>query len=146
MINVGVLGATGYAGIETVRLLSKHPEVKITRLVSHSFEGQKISDIYPDFRAVLDIECTGLDIDDIAANCDLVFTALPHGVSKEVIPSLFKKGLKIVDLSGDFRYNDAAVYEKWYGEPHPAPDVLAQSVYGLCEMYRDKIQKTNLKQ
>ena len=144
MINVGVLGATGYAGIETVRLLSKHPEVKITRLVSHSFEGQKISDIYPNFKGVLDIECTGLDIDDIAANCDLVFTALPHGVSKEVIPSLFKKGLKIVDLSGDFRYTDVKVYEKWYGEPHPAPDVLAQSVYGLCEMYRDKIQKTNL--
>ena len=144
MINVGILGATGYAGIETVRLLTKHPEVKITRLVSHSFEGQKISDIYPNLKDILDMECVSLDIDDIASSCDLVFTALPHGVSKEVIPSLYEKGLKIVDLSGDFRYNDAEVYEKWYGEPHPAPEILEKSVYGLCEMYRDKIKQTNL--
>lgn len=144
MINVGVLGATGYAGIETVRLLSKHPEVKITRLVSHSFEGQKIADIYPNFEGVLDIECCGLDIDDIAANCDLVFTALPHGVSKEVIPDLYKKGIKVIDLSGDFRYNDVKVYEQWYGEKHPAPELLDNSVYGLCEIHRDEIKATSL--
>ena len=144
MVKVGVLGATGYAGIETVRLLTKHPEVEITRLVSHSFEGQKISDIYPNLKGVLDIECTGLDTTDIAQNCDLVFTALPHGVSKDIIPELYEKGLKIIDLSGDFRYNDVVVYEKWYGEKHPAPNLLDVSVYGLCEIHRDEIKKSTL--
>lgn len=144
MIKVGVLGATGYAGIETVRLLSKHPEVKITRLVSHSFEGQKISEIYPNLEGVLDLECCGLDVEDIAANCDFVFTALPHGVSKDVIPGLYEKGLKIIDLSGDFRYNDVSVYEQWYGEKHPAPELLDKSVYGLCEIHRDEIKQTAL--
>ncbi len=144
MIKVGVLGATGYAGIETVRLLSKHPEVKIVKLVSQSFDGQKISDVYPNLAGIIDIECSILDVDDIASSCDVVFTALPHGVSKEVIPDLYKKGLKIIDLSGDFRYNDVSVYEKWYKESHPAPELLEKSVYGLCELYRDKIKQTNL--
>lgn len=144
MIRVGILGATGYAGIETVRLLVSHPEVEITRVVSQSFDGQKISDVYPNLAGVLDIECTSLDSDDIAANCDVVFTALPHGVSKEVIPGLYEKGLKIIDLSGDFRYNDVKVYEEWYGEAHPAPELLDKSVYGLCELYRDKIKETRL--
>ncbi|MBE7049870.1 MAG: N-acetyl-gamma-glutamyl-phosphate reductase [Ruminococcaceae bacterium] len=144
MINVGILGATGYAGIETVRLLANHPNVKITRLISHSFEGKKISEIYPSLEGVLDIECVSLDVDDIAKNCDLVFTALPHGVSKDVIPGLYEKGLKIIDLSGDFRYNDVKVYEKWYGESHPSPELLEKSVYGLCELYREKIRNTSL--
>ncbi len=140
MLRVGVLGATGYAGIETVRILSKHPNVKITRLVSHSFVGKKISDIYPNFKNVLDIECCALDVDDIAKNCDLVFTALPHGASKEIIPAIFEKGIKIVDLSGDFRYDSKEVYEKWYGEPHCAPHILEKAVYGLCEIHREKIK------
>ena len=144
MIKVGVLGATGYAGIETVRILTGHPDVKITRLVSHSFVGKKISDVYPAFRNVCDIECCALDVDDIAANCDIVFTALPHGASKEVIPAIYAKGVKIVDLSGDFRYDSEEVYEKWYGEPHCAPEILAKSVYGLCEIHRDKIKDATI--
>lgn len=144
MIKVGVLGATGYAGIETVRILSGHPEAEIVRVVSQSFVGQKISDVYPNLRGICDLECCGLDEDDIAESCDLVFTALPHGASKVVIPSLYKKGLKIIDLSGDFRYNDPEVYEKWYGEPHSAPEVLAESVYGLCELHRDEIKTHTL--
>lgn len=144
MIKVGILGATGYAGIETVRLLASHPDAEIVRVVSQSFVGKKISDVYPNLRGICDIECTALDENDIAANCDIVFTALPHGASKVIIPSLFKKGLKIIDLSGDFRYNDPETYEKWYGEPHSAPDVLAQSVYGLCELHRDEIKTHTL--
>lgn len=144
MIKAGILGATGYAGIETVRLLASHPEVQIVRVVSQSFVGQKISDVYPNLRGICDLECCALDEDDIAAECDVVFTALPHGASKVVIPSLFNKGLKIIDLSGDFRYNDPAVYEQWYGEPHCAPDVLEQSVYGLCELHRDEIKTHRL--
>ncbi len=144
MLKVGVLGATGYAGIETVRILLGHPDVEITRLVSHSFVGKKISDIYPSLRNVCDMVCSELDVDDIAANCDLVFTALPHGASKEVIPAIYEKGIKIVDLSGDFRYDSKEVYEKWYGEPHCAPEILEKSVYGLCEIHRDKIKTATL--
>lgn len=144
MIKVGILGATGYAGIETVRLLAAHPEAEIVRVVSQSFVGQKISDVYPSLRGICDAECTALDEDDIAGSCDVVFTALPHGASKTVIPSLFNKGLKVIDLSGDFRYNDPKVYEKWYGEPHSAPEVLEQSVYGLCELHRDEIKTHRL--
>ena len=144
MIRVGVLGATGYAGIETVRILTKHPEVTITKLVSHSFVGKKISDVYPAFKNVCDIVCDDLDVDDIAAECDIVFTALPHGASKEVIPAIYEKGVKIVDLSGDFRYDSKEVYEQWYGEPHCAPEILEKSVYGLCEIHRDKIKDANL--
>ncbi len=144
MVRVGVLGATGYAGIEVVRLIVSHPHAELKRVVSQSFVGQKISDVYPNLRGICDTECTALDVDDIAKNCDVVFTALPHGASKTVIPSLFEKGLKVIDLSGDFRYNDAKVYEEWYGEPHSAPNVLAQSVYGLCELHRDEIRTHRL--
>ncbi len=144
MIRAGVLGATGYAGIETVRLLLRHSGVTLTRVVSHSNVGAVISDLYPNLRGICDMEFTGLDIDDIAENCDVVFTALPHGASKEVIPSLYKKGLKIIDLSGDFRYDDPKVYEKWYGEPHSDTELLEKSVYGLCELYRDKIKEASL--
>lgn len=144
MIKVGILGATGYAGIETVRLLTRHKEVQISRIVSHSYEGTKLSELYPNLRGICDLECTGLDVDDIAENCDMVFTALPHGASKEVIPELYKKGLYIIDLSGDFRYDDPAVYEKWYGEPHSDPELLEKAVYGLCELYPEKIKEARL--
>lgn len=144
MIKAGVLGATGYAGIETVRLLLKHPNVKVTRVVSKSYAGQKLSDLYPNLRGICDLLCAELDVQDIAENCEVVFTALPHGASKEVIPALYEKGLKIIDLSGDFRYNDVKVYEQWYGQPHSAPELLKQSVYGLCELHRDEIPKHRL--
>ncbi len=144
MIRVGVLGATGYAGIETVRLLLGHSEATLTRVVSHSYAGQKISDIYPNLRGICDMVLSSLEVDDIAENCDVVFTALPHGASKEVIPALFDKGLKIIDLSGDFRYNNPKVYEAWYGQPHSAPELLKQSVYGLCELHREEIKSARL--
>ncbi len=144
MIKVSVLGATGYAGIELVRLLCSHKEVEITNLVSKSFAGKKVSEIYPNFSGVLDMELTDLDIEKIVKESDVVFTALPHGASKEVIPALFKSGVKVIDLSGDFRYDDIKVYEKWYGEPHSSPEVLEKSVYGLCELHREKIKNASL--
>lgn len=144
MYRVGVLGATGYAGVEVCRLLSRHKGVELTFLGSHSYGGQKISDIYTNLRGILDKECEEINIDVIAEKCDLVFTALPHGASKEVIPALYEKGLTIIDLSGDFRYNDAKVYEQWYGQVHTAPELLDISVYGMPELYRDKIKSAKL--
>lgn len=143
MIKAAVLGATGYAGIELVRLLSSHPEVSLEILGSHSFCGQKISDVYRNFRHILDLECTEVDMDAVA-KCDVAFTALPHGASKTVIPGLCERGVKVIDLSGDFRYDDPAVYEKWYGAEHSAPELLKKSVYGLCELHREEIKKASL--
>lgn len=143
MIKAAVLGATGYAGIELVRILSTHPEVKLELLGSHSFDGQPISEVYGNFDHVLDMSCEELDIDK-AAQCDVAFTALPHGASKDVIPSLIEKGLKVIDLSGDFRYDDIEVYEKWYNQKHSSPELLGESIYGLCELYRDKIKSARL--
>lgn len=143
MIKAAVLGATGYAGIELVRLLTSHPEVKIEILGSQSFAGQKISEVYPSLANILDKECEELNLDKVE-KCDVAFTALPHGASKNVIPSIIEKGVKVIDLSGDFRYDDVAVYEKWYGQKHSAPELLKESVYGLPELYRDKIKKARL--
>lgn len=143
MIKAAVLGATGYAGIELVRLLTNHPEVSIEVLGSKTFQGQKISDVYQNFRHILEKECEELDLEAVSA-CDVAFTALPHGASKSVIPSLLEKGLKVIDLSGDYRYDDAKVYEQWYGQPHSSPELLKESVYGLCELHRDKIRTARL--
>ncbi len=143
MIKTAVLGATGYAGIELVRLLCRHPEASIEVLCSQSFKGQKISDVYQSLRGVLDKECEEIDLDRIA-ECDVAFTALPHGASKTVIPSLIERGLKVIDLSGDYRYDDPAVYEEWYGEKHSSPELLAESVYGLPELHREKIKTARL--
>ena len=143
MIKAAVLGATGYAGIELVRLLSNHPEVEIKFLGSQSFDGKKISEVYKNFDHVLDVECKELDLDEVS-KCDVAFTALPHGASKTVIPSLIEKGIKVIDLSGDFRYDDIKVYEKWYGQEHSSPELLEEAVYGLCELHREKIKGARL--
>lgn len=144
MIRAGILGATGYAGVELVRLLSAHKDVTLTMLVSQSYQGMKISEVYPSLRGVCDIVCEELNAERAADSCDVVFTALPHGASKEVIPTLYEKGLTVIDLSGDFRYNDKEVYAKWYGQEHSSPELLNVSVYGLPELHREEIKKTRL--
>ena len=143
MIKTAVLGATGYAGIELVRLLTNHPSASVEILGSKSFSGQKISDVYQNFNHILEKECEEIDMDRVA-ECDVAFTALPHGASKTVIPEILKKGVKVIDLSGDYRYDDAAVYEKWYGEKHSSPELLKESVYGLPELHREKIKSARL--
>lgn len=144
MIRVGVLGATGYAGAELVRLLTVHKHTEITMLASKSYAGQKMSEVYPSLRGICDIVLEDADAETAAKKCDVVFTALPHGVSHQVISALYEKGLKVIDLSGDFRYNDIETYKKWYGVDHACPELLNESVYGLCELHRDEIKKTRL--
>lgn len=144
MINVGIIGATGYVGIEIVRLLQNHPDINISSVVSHSFVGQKISDVYPNLKNVFDMECDELDIDKISDKADVFVTALPHGVSKEVIPQLIEKGKRIIDHSGDFRYKSVKVYEKWYNTTHGMPHLLDLSVYGLPELYREEIKNAQI--
>ncbi len=144
MINIGIIGATGYVGIELVRLLSSHPVFNITHVVSRSFAGKKISDVYPNLNGVFDMVCTKLDMDVITKDTDLFITALPHSVSSKVIPELLKRGARVVDHSGDFRYRNVDVYEKSYKIKHQAPDLIKSAVYGLPELYRSKIKDASL--
>ncbi|MGI6326334.1 MAG: N-acetyl-gamma-glutamyl-phosphate reductase [Saccharofermentanales bacterium] len=141
---VGIIGATGYVGVELVRLLSSHPFFKLTRLVSQSYAGKPFSEIYPAFNRVVDTMLSGLDIDQAVSDCDLVITALPHGVSASVVPKFLERGVRVLDHSGDFRYRRAAVYEQAYRLRHPCPDLLGEAVYGLPEIYRNEIAKSRL--
>lgn len=143
MANISVLGATGYAGIELMRLLTAHPKVNIRHAVSKSFAGQSIDAVYPNF-AHSEIVFEEADLIKIAADSDIVFTSLPHGLSQDTVSALYDKGVKVIDLSGDFRYDDPLVYEKWYGAGHGRKDLLKEKVYGIPELYREKIKKAKL--
>lgn len=136
---VGIIGATGYVGVELVRLFSLHPYVRLTHLVSKSYAGKKFSDIYPAFRGVCDLELSDSTPEQVAKSCDFVITALPHGVSSVVVPVLLQNGVKVIDHSGDFRYRTLAPYTESYGLTHPCPELLTTAVYGLPELYRDRL-------
>jgi len=138
MIRVSVIGATGYAGAELVRLLLAHPNVTINMLCSKSNPGQTISGLWPNLSAGIVLE--DLDIAKCAKTSDVVFTALPHGVSAETSRQLAGFGTRVIDLSGDLRYDDETVYEKWYGAAHPCPGFMKSAVYGMSELYAEKIK------
>lgn len=144
MIKTSVIGATGYAGAELVRLLASHPQVEISHLVSHSYAGQDMNQIYKNFEGKFSKTLDSLDIDMLIEDSDCIFTSLPHSAGGEVIAQLYNAGKTVIDLSGDYRYNDAAVYEKWYGAAHPHPELLKKSVYGLPELHREEIKKSKL--
>ncbi|MDW7657950.1 MAG: N-acetyl-gamma-glutamyl-phosphate reductase [Bacillota bacterium] len=143
-MRIGIVGATGYVGMELVRILSVHPGLRLATLVSHSHAGKLMSDVYPAFARIVDLPLQELDPDQLAENCDLVITALPHGVSSTVVPELLARGLRVLDHSGDFRYRSAAVYEAAYGLKHPRPELLKEAVYGLPELYRREISRARL--
>lgn len=141
---VGIIGATGYVGVELIRGLSVHPHVELTCLVSKSFAGKAFSDIYPSFRGICDIILSDRSPAETASVCDVVITALPHGVSSQVVPVLLDAGIKVIDHSGDFRYKNAATYELSYGLSHPRPDLLSDAVYGIPELYRKELATARL--
>ena len=144
MIQASVLGATGYAGAELVRLLSMHENVQIAHITSHSAAGTPLCALYPSLRGAGLPGLETYDRDTVANDSDVVFTSLPHGASGKVIPELFDAGKTVIDLSGDYRYDDAAVYETWYRAAHASPALLAQSVYGLPELHRIRIRTARL--
>ncbi len=141
---IGIVGATGYVGLELVRLLAGHSGFLLAELVSQSHVGRPFSEVHPAFRSIVDLACSDLSADRLAERCDFVVTALPHGVSSALVPGLLDKGLRVLDHSGDFRFKDAAVYEAAYGLTHPRPDLLAEAVYGLPELYRDRIRTARI--
>lgn len=144
MLKIGIIGATGYVGAEIVRLLALRDDIKITAVVSNSFAGQPFSAVYPSLRGIYDNICEELDLDVISKKADFFITALPHGVSASVIPGLLEKGKRVIDHSGDFRFREVKVYEKWYKLAHKAPDLISKAVYGLPELYRNEIKTASL--
>ena len=139
MIRVGVVGATGYAGAETVRLVCGHPQMELVRATSTKEAGTRIDALYPGFIGTCSIELVAPDADDLAQSCDLVFLAVPHTGALALAPQLTAAGVKVVDLSADYRLSDPAVYEAWYA-PHTSRELLAQAVYCIPELNRADLQ------
>ncbi|MHB8907807.1 MAG: N-acetyl-gamma-glutamyl-phosphate reductase [Syntrophales bacterium] len=143
MIRVGIYGGSGYTGQELLRLLIGHPAAKVTAATSRRFAGVPVAEVYPVFSGLTDLVYTDTSPDEMAGLADLIFLALPHGVSMEVAPFFLKAGRQIVDLSADFRIRDAATYEAWY-RPHTAAGTIREAVYGLPELYREQIRTSRL--
>ncbi len=143
MIKAGVLGVTGYTGKEVVKCLVRHSNIIISELASRNVESVLYSDLYPEFNGVIDIECKKINVERIAETCDVVFLALPHTVSMEYAPLFLAKGVKVIDLSADYRL-DSNTYKEWYEKDHLDPDNIEKSVYGLPEINREQIKKAKL--
>lgn len=137
---VGIIGATSYTGVELARLLAGHPGARLT-LVTATGEraGQPLASLFPSLRGLCDLICEPPEVEAIAARCDLVFLALPHGRALEMVPALLERGVKVCDLGADFRLRDPAAYETWYKLPHTAVPTLGEAVYGLPEWQRTAI-------
>lgn len=143
MIEVGIVGGTGYTGIELIRLLLQHPQARLKMLTSRTEAGVKVADMFPSLRGVLDLEFSPLDIEQLKT-CDVVFFATPHGVAMKHAKELTAAGVKVIDLAADFRLQNLEQFEKWYGMAHDCPDILKDSVYGLSELNREKIAKAQV--
>ena len=144
MIKAGIIGATGYAGAEIVRLLMGHPEVEIKWLGSRSYIDQRYADIYRNMFQIVEDICKDDNLDKLAEEVDVIFTATPQGFCASVINEEILSKVKVIDLSADFRIKDVATYEKWYGIEHKSPEYIKEAVYGLCEINREDIKKARL--
>ena len=141
-LKISIIGATGYTGRELVKILINHPKVELVYLTSSTYTGKNIAEIFPEFLNKLDKKLTKLNLNVVSQNSDLVFTALPHTVSMDVVPELLKKGVKVIDLSADYRIKDPVVYKEWYKKEHNkiSENLLSEAVYGLPEIYLGKIK------
>jgi N-acetyl-gamma-glutamyl-phosphate reductase len=143
MHRIAVVGASGYTGVELLRLLARHPDTRLVSVTSRQFAGQAVSEVFPSLQGSLDLVFEDVDPARLADLADLVFTAVPHQAAMGMIPTLLDAGCRVVDLSADFRISDRTVYEAWYQE-HTAPELLAESVYGLPELFRNQISSARL--
>ncbi len=145
MINAAIVGITGYTGEELLKILFKHKNSKVSVIAGRSSsETKPLKDIYPHLPEAAGLTCVPFDAKTVSEKADVIFLALPHRVSFEIVPELLKSGKKVIDLSADFRLNDGAIYEKWYGAKHTAAPLLAKAVYGLPEVYRKEIKNAAL--
>ncbi len=139
-IKVGIIGATGYVGEELVRILCRHPQVTGIAVAAVDAPGQPLSRVYPHLTGFADMEILGADqVPDLIAGSDLVFSALPHGLSAPVARQALAAGRRVIDMAADFRLPDQTLYEQWYQAAHEAPDLLGEAVYGLPELFRSAV-------
>lgn len=143
MIKVGIVGGTGYTGVELLRLLALHPHAKLVAITSRSQKGMHVGEMFPNLRGHLDLEFTDPEIEQLAL-CDLVFFATPNGTAMTMVPELLKAGTRVIDLAADFRLKKQAEWNQWYSMEHACPELLKDAVYGLPEVNRDKIRKAAL--
>ncbi len=142
-IKVGIVGGTGYTGVELLRLLAAHPRVELATITSRQEAGKPVAEIFPSLRKQVDLVFESPDSAPLR-QCDAVFFATPHGASMSQAPDLLKAGVRVIDLSADFRLRDANTWKQWYGEAHAAPDWLGSAVYGLPEVNREQIRAAQL--
>jgi N-acetyl-gamma-glutamyl-phosphate reductase len=142
-LKVGIVGGTGYTGVELLRLLAVHPNAELNAITSRSEAGTPVVDMFPSLRGYVDIHFTDPAQANLGA-CDIVFFATPSGIAMQQTRDLLDRGVRVIDLAADFRIQDVAVWEKWYGISHACPDLVAQAVYGLPEMNREKIRTAQL--
>jgi N-acetyl-gamma-glutamyl-phosphate reductase len=143
MLNVGIIGASGYTGVELARILAGHPEVRLTVATSRQYAGKPLAEVFPNLRKRVDIVCENLGVGDLLGRADFFFCAVPHKTAMDIVPRLLDAGKKVVDLSADYRIHNAAVYEAWY-QAHSSPQLLSEAAYGLPELYRDTIRAARL--
>lgn len=144
MIKVGIIGSTGYAGAEIVRILLNHPEAEIVWYGSRSYVDQKFASVFGNFTEIVDAKCLDDNIEELSKEADVVFTATPQGYCASIVNDVVLSNTKIIDLSADFRLKDVSVYEKWYKIEHKSPQYIDEAVYGLCEVNRDKIKNARI--
>ncbi|MEJ2070693.1 MAG: N-acetyl-gamma-glutamyl-phosphate reductase [Syntrophobacterales bacterium] len=142
-IKVAVFGASGYTGLELMRLLARHPGVELTGLTSREYQGRPVGEVFPALACIVDLAFVAPDPSTIATKAQVVFLAVPHKTAMELVPPLLAAGVRVVDLSADFRFRQQAVYEAWY-QPHSAPELLEEAVYGLPELHRDHLPSARL--
>jgi N-acetyl-gamma-glutamyl-phosphate/LysW-gamma-L-alpha-aminoadipyl-6-phosphate reductase len=143
-MNVGVIAASGYAGGEVVRLLLSHPKVKLNYITSRKLVAKYFHTIYPNLRTLTELKFEEYSLNKVKEKCDIVFLGVPHGISQNMVPELMNAGLKIIDLSADFRLKNPAIYHHYYKKEHKHPELLNDFVYGLPELHREDIRKANL--
>lgn len=144
-MKVGIVGASGYVGGEVLRLLVSHPKVEVSMVTSRQYVGDYIHRTHPSLKGFTDLTYSELDYDKMSDKCDLVFTAVPHGTATEIVKSFYDRGMKIIDLSADYRLHNPEDYGKWYsGMEHPYPDYLKKSVFGVPELHREQIKNSQL--
>jgi N-acetyl-gamma-glutamyl-phosphate reductase len=143
LIKAGIVGATGYTGQELLRLLVKHPQVSLAAVTSRGEAGKPVADLFTNLRGNLDLAFVEPEVETLSA-CDIVYFATPNGTAMTMVPELLEAGVKVVDLSADFRLKDAAVWSQWYGMTHACPELLAEAVYGLPEMNRAQVKDARL--
>jgi N-acetyl-gamma-glutamyl-phosphate/LysW-gamma-L-alpha-aminoadipyl-6-phosphate reductase len=144
MMRIGIIGGTGYVGGELLRILLMHPQVEVTMVTSRQSAGEYVFNSHPNLRGITQLKFVPMDIAELQKNCDFVFTATPHGGSVNLVPKLLEAGLKVIDMSADYRLKNPADYETYYGWKHAHPELLKEAAYGLPELHREEIKKARV--